>query len=112
METLWEPKEYLTHQGTEYDQVLIKRNLTGDGDTLYVRMPHKRGAITPTSQTPYQAPRRTTPPPPPVINPTSATNQTRPNLEIFGTTENRLTYQYYETITQRRADYTTARFRV
>jgi hypothetical protein len=78
METLWEPEEYLTHQGTEYDQVLIKRNMTDDGDTPYVRMPHKRVAITPTSQTPYQAPRRTTPPPPPVMNPTSATNQTTP----------------------------------
>jgi hypothetical protein len=32
----------------------------------------------------------------------------RPNLEIFGTTENRVTYQYYETITQQEADYTTS----
>jgi hypothetical protein len=78
METLWEPKEYLTHQGTEYDQVLIKRNMTDDGDTPYVRMPHKRGAITPTSQTPYRPKEDHTTTTTSDRNPTSATNQTTP----------------------------------
>jgi len=47
------------------DELMAKRSSPEDEDTTYVRMPHKRVAITPAGQSPYMAPRRVSPPPPP-----------------------------------------------
>eukprot|EP00775_Hariotina_reticulata_P003334 gene3334-biopygen5021 len=66
METAWEQYEPACYdEYYDYDELMAKRPNPEDEDTPYVRMPHKRVAITPAGQSSYTAPRRVSPPPPP-----------------------------------------------